>query len=141
MKKEISTAKFTYEIMLAFNDVEQGISNPLDLIISLRETKKFIEDIESKVYDQVMTEAEKYNNQEYRGYDVRINTGSGRYTFDHIPEIRDLQQRIKTLQELAKHSYKLKEMGSNMVDEDGVEVIPAHFKPSKSNVALRKKGA
>lgn len=121
------------------SDVCFGQAMPIDLMIALKEIKELIDDIETQHQDDFKKQAEIYNKQEYMGYSIEVRSGGGRYNYDHIQEIVELNERIKELQSKAQSSYKIALNGINAVSDDGELITPAKFIPSKDSIIIKKK--
>lgn len=121
------------------SDVCFGQAMPIDLMIALKEIKELINDIETQHQDDFIKQAEIYNKQEYMGYSIELKSGGGRYNYDHIPEIVELNERIKELQSKAQNSYRVSLSGLNAITDDGELLTPAKFIPSKDSIIIKKK--
>jgi hypothetical protein len=120
--------------------VDNGDVNPLEMKILLDDFKKKIDELDEQFKESVFNEAEKYHKQNYGDYYVEVKSGSGRYYYDHIPEIQKLSEQIKELQKFAQDSYKQQTKSLVMLTQDGELISPAVYVPSKSYVVLKRKG-
>jgi hypothetical protein len=120
-------------------DVVIGASNPMDLLIVLKKIEQKIDEIKLVNGDDFIKEATKFNKSSYMGYKVEVRSGGGRYKYDHIPEFNILNEQLKTIQERSKQAYKIAlSNGTMMVTEDGEQITPALFVPSKDAITLSK---
>ncbi|MFZ9242187.1 MAG: hypothetical protein ACO295_03165 [Sediminibacterium sp.] len=122
------------------NDVSLGYSEPLELLIALKQIQDTIDKISSDLNEDFLKSANQFNKQEYLGYTVEVRTGGGRYEYDHIPEYIELSSRLKAIQDVAKQSYRLSLSNNNMVSDDGEVMVSAKFIPYKDSIVLKKKG-
>lgn len=123
--------------------VINGELHPLEFKLYLNRLKEVIDEVEEAISHIVLTEGEKYNGDSIHGYRVEVTNG-GRYTYDHIPEWAELKERMKGIEKMAQSAYKLSS-GFDMahvVNDDGISIPPAYYKPTKTYVKLQKgKGA
>lgn len=115
-----------------------GELSPLEFKLYLNRLKDVITECEEMVDEVVLTEGEKYKGQVIHGYRVEISS-SGRYKYDHIPEIVELKKRLKFLEQLHQSAYKFHTQGTCILDDEtGETITPAEFVPSKTYVKLQK---
>lgn len=136
--KLINSQSIIAELNSYSKDVAIGASNPMDLLILLKQIKDKIDEIEEVHIDTFSKSASIYNKTSYQGYGIEVRTGGGRYTYDHIPVYSELSSRLKAVQEQAKQSYKIALSGSLMVSEDGEQIASAIFVPSKDSIIIKK---
>jgi hypothetical protein len=133
-----------YTILDALQDMTHlildGHVNALEGKILLDELRKSLDNFETQITDQVLSEGAKYNKQHYGDYYVEVKTGGGRYQYDHIDAINELQLEIKRLQKIAQDSYKMSLNKLEMISQDGELISPAKFVPSKEYIVIKRKG-
>lgn len=120
-------------------DALDGRINPLDAFIDLRELEKDIKLAFDLIRDASMIEAEKYDGQTYRNYDISVRAVGGRYSYDHIDEYMELKSQMKELEKRYQESYKLSERMIAMVDDNGEQVPAAHYKSASPSIQLKAK--
>lgn len=120
-------------------DVHLGSALPIDLLLVLKQIKEVIDEIEEQHSDDFSKAAQLYNKQEYNGYTIEVRTGGGRYNYDHIQEIVNLNEQIKELQAKAQSSYRIALTSLSAISIDGELIIPAKFIPSKDSIIVKKK--
>lgn len=125
-------------ILTQVTAVENGNLNPLDLKIALKRLSELIEGVDSQIKPLVQQEARKWHLQDYRGYRIEYMESGGRYSYDHIPEWKELKGQMKEIEESSQTAYKQLKLGAMMITTDGEVIEPAIFKPSESYVKLIK---
>jgi hypothetical protein len=140
LKKKISPISVLSELRMMHNDVNLGYSEPLELLIALKQIQDTIDKISSDLNEDFLKSANQYNKQEFNGYVVEVRTGGGRYEYDHIPEYVELSARLKAIQDVAKQSYRLSLSNNGMISEEGEIMMSAKFVPYKDSIVLKKKG-
>jgi len=120
-------------------DVALGQALAIDLLLVLKQVKEQIEEIETTHAEDFVKAANLYNKQTYDGYNIEVRTGGGRYNYDHIPEIVNLNEQLKELQAKAQSSYRIALTSISAVSEDGELIVPAKFIHSKDSIIIKKK--
>ena len=120
-----------------YNAVSGNIS-AFDTYINFMEIKDSLEEHIATLKTHAMDEAVRYNGQVHMGYEVKVAAVGGRYSYDHIPEVVELKRQLKNLEALHQTAFKHLEKGVSMVDEDGVQVEPATYKPNGLSIILKQ---
>lgn len=127
-----------YKLLEMSQQVVDGELHPIEFKIYLNKLKEVISESEKLIEEVILTEAEKFKGQPVHGYRVEV-TNSGRYSYDHIPEYKQLKDRQKAIEVKHQMAYKLWQQGGQMVDPDTGEIVtPADYVPTKSYVKLQK---
>jgi hypothetical protein len=116
----------------------QGNISAFDTYIDFKEIESALNDAISNLKDAAMDEAMRYNNQQHRGYAIKVASVGGRYSYDHIPEYLELKEQLKAMEGNYQDAYKQYEKGLQLVTEDG-ELMPiANYKPNAISIQLKK---
>ena len=106
------------------DSIENEQENPLEGYIMLKELYKTIDQCIKQIKDQVVDHIDKRcnKNEPYFGYmlDVRSNAN---YSFKHIPEWVELNNKLKELEKDAKAALKSSERNIAAVREDTGEIL------------------
>lgn len=137
--KKLTSTNIKTELKQMSADVSLGNAVAVDLMIVIKELKEVIDDIETSHQDEFTNAAQVYNKQEYSGYYFEVRSGGGRYNYDHIPEIVQLNEKLKELQQKAQSSYRIALNNIHAISEDGELIPPARFIPSKDSIIIKKK--
>ena len=70
------------------------------------------------------------------GVKIYKNSG-GRYDYSDNSEIKELDSRIKTIQEMMKQAYEAEKNGASFVTDDGEIVSAAKFIPNKPSLTIK----
>lgn len=119
----------------------QGEVNPLELKLYLKLLAEVISKVEEQIEDIALTEASKYEKGgSMYGYEISVVENSGRYTYDHIPEIVQAKQKVKELEKKAQAALSAIRTGIEMTDtETGDVLTPAVYVLNKTYIKLQKK--
>lgn len=120
---------------------ENGDICPLETYISFKELAEYLSDRIDVLKPSALKEAEKYKGDVngYNGYIVDVREVGGKYDYSHIEEIAQLKERIKELEKASQNAYKIGLNGGAVVNGDGEEVIPAHYKSGTTAIVLKLK--
>jgi hypothetical protein len=117
-------------------DATEGHSNPLELYIDLMDLKSHLDDFIKTIKPHALQTAEMWKGQVFHGKKIALQEG-GRWDYSGIPEIKELQDRIKELQKNAQSAAKQAERGLMTLDED-VVIQPAVYRPNQTSIRLEK---
>jgi len=127
-----------YKLLDMGEQVINGELHPIEFKIYLNKLKDVISKVEEMVEEVIIDEAEKYKGQTVHGFKVEV-ANSGRYRYDHIPEITKVRGHLKHLETKAQMAYKTYNQGGQMIDPDTGEIVtPAHYVATKNYVKLQK---
>ena len=105
----------------------QGNISPFDTYIDLKEVENALND------------AIRYNGQQHRGYEIKVGSVGGRYSYDHIPEYIQLKEQLKEMEGNYQDAFKQYEKGLQIVTDDGELMPVANYKPNAVTIQLKKK--
>lgn len=117
----------------------QGNISAFDTYIDLKEVESALNDALNALKEVAMDEAIRYNGQQHRGYEIKVGSVGGRYSYDHIPEYTQLKEQLKQMEGNYQDAFKQYEKGLQLVTDDG-ELMPiANYKPNAVSIQLKKK--
>ena len=103
---------------------------------------KSLQDVIDKVKAEVMPSAMELfdsvgeSSVDVNGVKIYKNSG-GRYDYSDNTEIKELDSRIKTIQEMMKQAYEAEKNGASFVTDDGEIVSAAKFIPNKPSLTIK----
>jgi hypothetical protein len=126
--------KDLYELVL------DGEIDPLDVIFLLKQIEKKSKEYKTKIEGMAIEELSKYGKDGYNieGYNINIKKSAGRWSFDHISEIKELENKLKDLKDKHKSAYKQLDKNITSIGEGGVVVTPAKYKEGKEIIIMTK---
>ena len=126
-------------------EVGNGDKTLLDATLELYKIKKQLED-ELKLIKQftdenlerIEDEANMYHN-EYNGFEIKKRAGGKMLNYSNIPEISELNDKLKEKQDFYKSMLEIKLKGGMPVTADGevIETLP-EVKYRKSSLIIKK---
>ena len=117
----------------------QGNISPFDTYIGLKEVENALNDAINALKEAAMDEAIRYNGQQHRGYEIKVGSVGGRYSYDHIPEYIQLKEQLKQMEGNYQDAFKQYEKGLQLVTDDGELIPAANYKPNAVSIQLKKK--
>jgi hypothetical protein len=103
---------------------------------------KSLQDVIDKVKAEVMPSAMELfdsvgeSSVDVNGVKIYKNSG-GRYDYSDNSEIKELDSRIKSIQEMMKQAYEAEKNGASFVTDDGEIVPAAKFIPNKPSLTIK----
>jgi hypothetical protein len=103
---------------------------------------KSLQDVIDKVKAEVMPSAIELfdsvgeSSVDVNGVKIYKNAG-GRYDYSDNAEIKELDSRIKSIQEMMKQAYEAEKNGASFVTDDGEIVPAAKFIPNKPSLTIK----
>lgn len=116
-----------------------GNTSAFDLYINFIEIKDSLEEHIATLKTHAMDEAIRYNGQQHRGYEIKVGSVGGRYSYDHIPEYVELKEQLKAMESSYQDAFKQYEKGLQIVTDDGELMPVANYKPNAVSIQLKKK--
>lgn len=117
----------------------QGNISAFDTYIDLKEVESALNDALNALKECAMDEAIRYNGQQHRGYEIKVGSFGGRYSYDHIPEYVELKEQLKAMESSYQDAFKQYEKGLQIVTDDGELMPVANYKPNAVSIQLKKK--
>ena len=114
-----------------------GEISPLDTYIELKTLEKEIADALTKIKDEALLEAQKYNGADYKGFRIEVRDGGGRYNYEHIEQWNALKEQIKEVERMAQLSYKNQHSGYFMNELTGEIFEPARYTFSSPSILFK----
>tara|TARA_R110001592_G_scaffold190243_1_gene435908 strand:- start:745 stop:1155 length:411 start_codon:yes stop_codon:yes gene_type:complete len=123
-----------------YNLVKEGEIDPLKAIIVLKEIEKKAKEYKSMIDDIAIDEITKYGRDgtNIDGYNVNVRNSAGRWDFNHLTEIKDLEDKLKELKDKHKGSYKQMLQNLTTLGEGGEVIVPANYKGGKEIIVITK---
>ena len=135
LAKESLIPTFQSNIEKLIEGVENGELNPLDVYAPFKKIEKMFKEAHSKIESYAMDEASKNDKTfVYSGVTFTSKEGSKKLQFSEDHVIKELQDKIKTRQELLKVAHASKEP---IYDSEGVEVPKVSVKFDKSSLSVK----
>jgi hypothetical protein len=122
------------EIMI---NVDGGTYCPLAFHIHLKELADGIKELQDQVKPLALTEAGKWHGQVYLGYDITKKAGSGRYTYDHIPQVMELKSELKERERMHQLAYKNMNHGIYLNEQTGEVYEPAQYHANEDVILIK----
>ena len=123
--------------------VERGDVNSLEAFVAIKHMEETCKLANKKLKDYAITELATYGPESkdllIHGASLQLRNGAGRWDFKEIPEIMELKERIKILEDQHKQSYKLNETGNQMISQHGEIIQPAKYTPGSEVIAVKLK--
>ena len=117
--------------------VEGGNYCPLQFHIELKEMAEAIKELQDQVKPLALTEAVKWHGQVYCGYEITKKVGSGRYTYDHIPQIVELKNQLKEREKMHQAAYKTMNQGLFLNEQTGEVYEPAQYHANEDVIQIK----
>lgn len=114
-----------------------GEISPLDTYIELKTLEKEIADALTKIKDDALLEAQKYNGADYKGFRIEVRDGGGRYSYDHIDDYKQLKEQLKSLESKYQSAYKQSLKSISLIDDNGEEVPVARYTFSSPSILFK----
>jgi len=130
------------EIVHLLTQAEEGNINPLDVYAIFKQSKLLIDEAIAKVEPLAHREAEMYTERSFEqsGFTFEKRNGATRYSYNHIPEIFELNQKLKYAQTKYKHAFLSQQKGLLTASKDGEEMIMPKVTYSKDSLIVKKQG-
>jgi len=117
--------------------VEGGERCPLAFHIHLKEMAEAIKELQDQVKPLALKEAGKWHGQVYCGYEITKKAGSGRYTYDHIPQIVELKNQLKEREKMHQSAYKTMNQGLFLNEQTGEVYEPAQYHANEDVIQIK----
>ena len=127
------------EVAHLLNQAEEGNINPLDVYAIFKQSKILIEEAIAQVEPLAHREAEIYPERtfEQSGFTFEKRNGATRYSYNHIPEIFELNQKLKYAQAKYKHAYLSQQKVLLTASNDGEELVLPKVSYSKDSLIVK----
>jgi len=123
----------------ALYNAVSGNTSAFDTYINFMEIRDSLEEHIATIKSHAMDEAIRYNGQQHRGYEIKVGSVGGRYSYDHIPEYIQLKEQLKEMEGNYQDAFKQYEKGLQIVTDDGELMPVANYKPNAVSIQLKKK--
>ena len=126
----------TAEIETLKQSIGNGEVDPLRGFIHLKRAYELIKVIMDEIKEEAVSEAEKYNEKEFKvdGVSVGVKSGAGRWSYKGISDWDEAKGKLSEIEERHKTAYKMIGKGDLIVD--GEIVQPAKFMPGATTLAI-----
>lgn len=103
--------------------VLDGNSSALKTYIEFKKIESDLKEAFEAIREEAVAEAKKHGKSFIQdGAKIEVRNSSGKWTYNHVPEWRDLDSKIGNLQEQLKHAYKAQ---ATLVNEETGEITLA----------------
>lgn len=103
--------------------VLDGNSSALKTYIEFKKIEAELKEAMEAVKEEAVAEAKKHGKSFIEdGAKIEIRNSSGKWSYNHIPEWRDLDSKMENLQEQLKHAYKA---NATLINESTGEITLA----------------
>lgn len=132
------------EIKLLEQEVIEGNFNPLEAFIQLKKLEDLAKQVKKNIKEYAINELSKYGNggigTEMLGANVSLKKSAGKWYYDHIAEVVNLEDQLKLLKQKHQSAYKAHERGESVVDSDTGEIImPASYTQGDETIMIKIK--
>ena len=117
--------------------VGEGNYCPLQFHIELKALADAIKEFQDQVKPLALTEASKWHGQVYLGYEITKKAGSGRYTYDHIPQVMELKSELKERERMHQLAYKNMKQGIYLNEQTGEVYEPAEYHANEDVIQIK----
>ena len=117
--------------------VGEGNYCPLQFHIELKVLADAIKEFQDQVKPLALTEASKWHGQVYCGYEITKKAGSGRYTYDHIPQVMELKSELKERERMHQLAYKNMNQGIYLNEQTGEVYEPAEYHANEDVIQIK----
>lgn len=111
MKTQDYFLQIQEELLHIHEQVTEGELSNLDALIKMRKAKteaekilEIVKTFEDERLNEISTEAEKYGNV-YQGFEIKAINGRQMFNFKSIPQITDLEQKKKEVEDKFKNAF------------------------------------
>jgi hypothetical protein len=130
---------FSQEIAKEMLDsVQSGKRTPIYVLAVLKSLQDVIDKVKAEVMPGAMElfDSVGESSVDVNGVKIYKNSG-GRYDYSDNTEIKELDSRIKSIQEMMKQAYEAEKNGASFVTDDGEIVSAAKFIPNKPSLTIK----
>ena len=120
------------------DSVENGNADALTAYAELKELDTYLKQAISQVFDVALDEAEKENKTfQHAGFKFERRAGAPKYSFKHIPQWNELNQKVKDYESDLKAALKMKGK-IQMADDNGEELVLPTVTVSKDSLIVKR---
>ena len=123
-------------------DVINGVEDPLVAYAILKQEEAHIKACLVEIEGAVAEEKDKYSDKtfEHQGYKFEKRAGGVTWDFKHIPEWKELKDRLGEIENKYKAAYNASQGGLITADgETGEDTVLPTCKPRKDSLVLKSK--
>jgi len=120
------------------NEVVEGNISAAQLHLFLRQVKEALEFAEKSIKPTLLREADCPEGISMNGYNIKVRSGAGRHSYDHIPTWVELKGKMSDIEEKAKLANKMYLRGDQYVTEDGELIPPSVYVSYEDSVVVTK---
>lgn len=144
--KTLSIKTQFHDMQELLNDVtksvQKGEIDAMEVFHAMRFMEKSVAHASKSIKPNVLFYLETVNARHepwrYDGHEFKLESGGGRWDFDHIPEINELEEQLKALKERHKMAYRIHVSGGVMVDDETGEIVtPASYRSYDDKIVVR----
>ena len=127
------------EVANLLTEVEEGNQRALITYAELKKCANLFTEAYKQIEPIAQQEAAHYPDKSFAegGYIFEKRNGATRYSYNHIPEVADLKQRLKDTEAKYKTAYLSKQKGLLTASADGEEIILPKVSYSKDSLIIK----
>lgn len=133
----MNSIEISNQILSLIESIQAGDQEALINYIEIKNLMDQMDQAMKEIKDQALREAAQYHGSSYRGYQIEIREGGGRYAYDHIPEWAEMKEKIKEIEKRAQMAYKMANQRDLMISEDGEIISPAKFQGNSPSLIVK----
>jgi hypothetical protein len=117
--------------------VANGETDALKAYIELKGLSDTITQVMKEIKREAVIEADRYDGKTFQAFGATIEkrSGGGVWSFKHLPDWNDANQKKKDVEEMHKQAFKI--TGDVIDPETGEIMQPAEFKPNADTIAIK----
>lgn len=140
MSKDLFFQEREQEIAELLTDCEAGNIPALQTYAKLKRTKDLIDEAIKQVEPLAHDEASLHQENTFSecGFTFEKRNGATRYSFSHIPKIKELKDEIKEIETKSKQAYISMQKNIMVADENGEEIPLPKVSYSKDTLIVKK---
>lgn len=124
MSKDLFYQMREDEVSSLLDKVENGDERALRVYANLKRCKDLFDEASKQIEPLALNEASEYAEKQFTeaGISFEKRNGSRRFSFTHIPQVKELKSQLKDIEEKSKQAFIAKEKGMLTADENGEEI-------------------
>lgn len=121
-------------------EVQDGNASALDLFALLKQDKKRIEQLLTKVEQEAWSELDTRSEKTFvqNGFSFEVRNGGRTFSYKNIPSWIQKNSEIKSIEEQSKQAFISKEKGMMTATSEGEEIILPDVSYRKDSILVKK---
>ena len=140
MSKDIFYQVREEEVAHLITEVEEGNTRALKTYAQLKKCAELFTEAYKQIEPLAQNEASDYADKTFseNGFIFEKRNGATRYSYNHIPEVFVLKQKLKETEAKYKHAFLSTQKGLMPISEDGEELMLPKVSYSKDSLIVKK---